>query len=132
MKKLFALLLAAVMCFSFVACGKEKVSDIKINGSTVSVTDFLVEHLREYTNTEEFAAREKQFADIFGEPETPFTVTRVLELKVDGLGESKMSIHYLLVKADWRFCTDDGDGNDNILIVVNYDTGEVLDPIMAD
>ena len=132
MKKLFALLLAAVMCFSFVACGKEKLSDIKINGSTVSVTDFLIEHLREYTNTEEFAERENQFADIFGEPETPFTVTRVLELKADELGESKMSIHYLLVKADWRYCTDGGDGNDNILIVVNYDTGEVLDPFMAD
>ena len=47
--------LIMIMCFSFAACGKEKVSDIEVNGETVSVTDFLIEHLREYINTEEFS-----------------------------------------------------------------------------
>ena len=132
MKKLFALLLAVIMCVSLAACGGEKVSDVEVNGESVSITDFLIEHLKEYTSTEEFANREKQFADNFGAPETPFTVTRAIELKVDGLGESNMSIHYLLVKADWWYVTDDGNGNDNILIIVNYDTGEVLDQFMSD
>ena len=132
MKKIIVLLLMAIMCFSFAACGKEKVSDIEVNGETVSVTDFLIEHLREYINTEEFADREKKFVENSGTSETPFTVTRVIELKADGLGESDMSIHYLLVKADWRYCTDDGISDDNILIIVNYDTGEVLDQFMAD
>ena len=136
MKKLIALLLAASMCLTLAACGGKKdesaVEDIKINGESVSITDFLIEHLKEYTSTEEFADREKRFADTFGAPDKPFTVTRAIELKADGLGESNMSIHYLLVKADWQYATDDDFSDDNILIVVNYDTGEVLDQFMGD
>ena len=132
MKKIFALLLAVVMCFSLAACGGEKVSDVEVNGESVSITDFLIEHLKEYTNTEDFANREEQYTANFGAAETPFTVTRAIELKVDGLGESNMSIHYLLVKADWWYVMDDGNANDNILIIVNYDTGEVIDQLMAD
>ena len=41
-------------------------------------------------------------------------------------------IHYLLVKADWQYATDDDFSDNNILIVVNYDTGEVLDQFMAE
>ena len=136
MKKLIALLLAAIMCLSLAACGSKKdesaVENIEINGEEVSVIDFLIEHLKEYTSTGEFADREKRFADTFGAPDKPFTVTRAIELKVDGLGESNMSIHYLLVKADWQYATDDDFSDDNILIVVNYDTGEVLDQFMGD
>ncbi|MGN0628266.1 MAG: hypothetical protein ACI4IW_01405 [Oscillospiraceae bacterium] len=132
MRKLIALLLAAVMCLGLAACGGEKVSDIEVGGESVSVTDFLIEHLGEYMSTDEFADREERFAAAFSSPETPFTVTRVIELKADGLGESQMSIHYLLVKADWYYATNDGSSDDNILIIVNYDTGEVYDQFMAD
>ena len=136
MKKWIALLLAAVMCLSLAACGSKKdesaVENIEINGEKVSITDFLIERLKEYTSTEEFADREKRFADTFGAPDKPFTVTRAIELKADGLGESNLSIHYLLVKADWQYATDDDFSDDNILIVVNYDTGEVLDQFMAE
>ena len=136
MKKLIALLLAAVLCLSLAACGSKKdesaVENIEINGEEVSVTDFLIEHLKEYTSTEEFADREKRFADTFGAPDKPFTVTRAIELKADGLEKSNLSIHYLLVKADWQYATDDDFSDNNILIVVNYDTGEVLDQFMAE
>ena len=136
MKKLIALLLAAVLCLSLAACGSKKgesaVENIEINGEKVSITDFLIERLKEYTSTEEFADREKRFADTFGAPDKPFTVTRAIELKADGLGESNLSIHYLLVKADWQYATDDDFSDNNILIVVNYDTGEVLDQFMAE
>ena len=136
MKKLIALLLAAVMCLSLAACGSKKdesaVENIEINGEKVSITDFLIERLKEYTSTEEFADREKRFADTFGAPDKPFTVTRVIELKANGLEESNLSIHYLLVKADWQYATDDDFSDNNILIVVNYDTGEVLDQFMAE
>ena len=136
MKKLIALLLAVIMCLSLAACGGKKdesaVEDIKINGESVSITDFLIEHLKEYTSTKEFADWEKRFADTFGAPDKPFTVTRAIELKADGLGESNMSIHYLLVKADWRYAIDADNSDDNILIIVNYDTGEVLDQYMGD
>ena len=136
MKKLIALLLAAVMCLSLAACGSKKdesaVENIEINGEKVSITDFLIERLKEYTSTEEFADREKRFADTFGAPDKPFTVTRAIELKADGLEKSNLSIHYLLVKADWQYATDDDFSDNNILIVVNYDTGEVLDQFMAE
>ena len=136
MKKLIALLLAAVLCLSLAACGSKKdesaVENIEINGEKVSITDFLIERLKEYTSTEEFADREKRFADTFGAPDKPFTVTRAIELKADELGESNLSIHYLLVKADWQYATDDDFSDNNILIVVNYDTGEVLDQFMAE
>ena len=136
MKKLIALLLAEVLCLSLAACGSKKdesaVENIEINGEKVSITDFLIERLKEYTSTEEFADREKRFADTFGAPDKPFTVTRAIELKADGLGESNLSIHYLLVKADWQYATDDDFSDNNILIVVNYDTGEVLDQFMAE
>ena len=136
MKKWIALLLAAVLCLSLAACGSKKgesaVENIEINGKKVSITDFLIERLKEYTSTEEFADREKRFADTFGAPDKPFTVTRAIELKADGLGKSNLSIHYLLVKADWQYATDDDFSDNNILIVVNYDTGEVLDQFMAE
>ena len=136
MKKLIALLLAAIMCLTLAACGSKKdesaVENIEINGEKVSITDFLIERLKEYTSTEEFADREKRFADTFGAPDKPFTVTRAIELKADELEKSNLSIHYLLVKADWQYATDDDFSDNNILIVVNYDTGEVLDQFMAE
>lgn len=88
--------------------------------------------MREYTSTEEFADREKRFVDTFETPGKPFTVTRAIELKVDGKAIGSISIHYLLVKADWQYAIDDDFNADDILIVVNYDTGEVFDPFMAD
>ena len=134
------LLLIANLTVSSIICvrlggetqAEDKVEDIEINGESVSITDFLIEHLKEYTSTEEFAAWEKRFADTFGAPDKPFTVTRAIELKADRLGQSDMSIHYLLVKADWRYAIDDDNNDDNILIIVNYDTGEVLDQFMAE
>ena len=39
MKKWIALLLAAILCLSLVACGGKKESDIEINGETVSITE---------------------------------------------------------------------------------------------
>jgi hypothetical protein len=132
MKKILALVLVFLMSFSLVACGGEKVSDIEVNGEKVSVTDFLIENLGKHMSTEEFAAREAKFEEMFGAPEKPFTVTRAIELEVDGLGESNMSIHYLLVKADWQYAINEEFSDNNILLVVNYDTGEVYDTFMAE
>ena len=134
------LLLIANLAVSSIICvrlgdgapAEDKVEDIEINGESVPITDFLIARLKEYTSTEEFSAREKRFADISSAPIKPFTVTRAIELKADRLGQSNMSIHYLLVKADWWYTTADDFTDSNILIIVNYDTGEVLDQFMAD
>ena len=88
MKKLCALLLVAVMSLSLVACGNKeenKVEDIEVNGETVSVTDFLVENLGEYINSEGYLERQKIFEDGFGTDAKEFTVTRVIEVSADDL-----------------------------------------------
>jgi len=117
------------MCLSLVACGNKEVSDIEIDGEKVSVTDFLIKHLSEYMNTEEFADREEQYAAQFGDPDKPFAVTKVVELEVT---DNDNSIHYLLVKADWWHIMAEDMIADSIIIVVNYDTGEVNDHFDTD
>ena len=84
MKKWIALLLAAVLCLSLVACGN-KVEDIEVNGETVSVTDFLVEHLGTYMNSEGYLEREKIFEDGIGADAKELTVTRVIEISAADL-----------------------------------------------
>ena len=131
MKKIFALILVLVMSLSLVACGN-KVSKIEVDGKKVSVTDFLIEHLGEYMSTEEFASREARFLEMFdGSEPIPFTVTRVLEVVAEDIGEDKTTAHYLLVKADWGWGKGD-DADTIIALVVNYNTGVVLDSYMVD
>ena len=133
MKKVFALLLAAVMCFSHAACGGEKVSDIQVNGSSVSATDFLIEHLSEYIKTEEFAAREAKFIEVFDGPRArPFAVNRVIELEASGLDAEEVSVHFLIVIADCDYALDDSSGFDRLVLVVDFATGEVCDPFMVE
>lgn len=131
MKKYIALLLVMVMSLSLVACGN-KVSKIEVDGKKVSVTDFLIEHLGEYMSTEEFAAREARFLEMFdGSDPIPFTVTRVMEVFDDEIGANKTTAHYLLVKADWGWAKENN-GDTTIALVVNYNTGVVLDSYMVD
>ena len=131
MKKLFAFLLVAVMCMSLVACGN-KVEDIEVNGETVSVTDFLVENLGEYINSEGYLERQKIFEDAFGTDAKDLTVTRVIEVSADDLGEKQISVHFLAVKADCDWGKGVDDYYSNILLVVDYETGEVYDEFVID
>ena len=139
MKKIFALVLVLVMSLSLVACGgkeeskeENKVEDIEVNGETVSVADFLVENLGEYMNSEGYLERQKIFEDGFGTDAKELTVTRVIEISAHDLGEKQISVHFLAVKAD----CDCGKGADdyytNILLVVDYETGEVYDEFLID
>lgn len=135
MKKLCALLLVAVMSLSLVACGdkeENKVEDIEVNGETVSVTDFLVENLGEYINSEGYLERQKIFEDGFGTDAKEFTVTRVIEVSADDLGEKQISVHFLAVKADCDWGKGVDDYYSNILLVVDYETGEVYDEFIID
>ena len=135
MKKLCALLLVAVMSLSLVASGNKeenKVEDIEVNGETVSVTDFLVENLGEYINSEGYLERQKIFEDGFGTDAKEFTVTRVIEVSADDLGEKQISVHFLAVKADCDWGKGVDDYYSNILLVVDYETGEVYDEFIID
>ena len=133
MKKILAVVLALVMCMSFAACGGDEISDIQVNGNSVSVTDFLIEHLSEYINTEEFAAREAKFIEVFdGAQPRPFAVNKVIELKADGLEAEQVSVHYLIVIADCDYALDESSGSDRLVLVVDFATGEVCDPFMVE
>ena len=106
MKKLIALLLAAVLCLSLAACGvkNDAPTDIVVDGKETSVKDFLIEHLSEYIQSDAYLKREKDFEDIFGEARD-FNVTRVIEISADGIGENSISVHFLAVKADCDWLT---------------------------
>ena len=67
MKKLIALLLAAVLCLSLAACAatndapanpvaheakSNTPANLVVDGKEISVTDFLIEHLNEYIQSE--------------------------------------------------------------------------------
>lgn len=137
MKKLIALLLAAVMSLSLAACGNKtaednKVEDIEVNGETVSITDFLVENLSEYMNSEGYLERQKIFEDGIGTDAKELTVTRVIEVSADDLGEERISVHFLAVKADCDWGKGVNDYYTNILLVVDYETGEVYDEFTVD
>jgi len=139
MKKALSLILALVLCLSLCACGAKEgtgtteptPAPIVVGGEETSVKDFLVEHLSEYIQTEAYLAREAAFKDLFGTEADPFAVTRVIEITAEGLGQNNITVHYLLVKADCDFAVDDG-GYDSILLVVDYESGEVYDEFIVD
>ena len=132
MKKLIALLLAAVLCLSLAACGvkNDAPTDIVVDGKETSVKDFLIEHLSEYIQSDAYLKREKDFEDIFGEARD-FNVTRVIEISADGLGENSISVHFLAVKADCDWAVD-GNGYGDILLVADYNSGTIYDEFMVD
>ena len=139
MKKIFALVLVLVMSLSLVACGgkeeskeENKVEDIEVNGETVCVADFLVENLGEYMNSEGYLERQKIFEDGFGTDAKELTVTRVIEISAHDLGEKQISVHFLAVKADCDWGKGADDYYTNILLVVDYETGEVYDEFLID
>lgn len=134
MKKMMALLLAVMMTLSLVACGNKTgdVENIVVDGQETIAADFLVKHLGEYQNSEGFRERQKIFETAFETEAKPLTVTRVIEVAADGLGENQISVHFLAVKADCDWGKNDSEFFSNILLIVDYETGEVYDEFIAD
>lgn len=59
-------------------------------------------------------------------------MTKVIEVAADGLGENQISVHFLAVKADCDWGKNDAEFFSNILLVVDYETGEVYDEFTVD
>lgn len=146
MKKLIALLLAAVLCLSLAACGEKNntpadsavdggksstPANLVVDGKEISVTDFLIEHLNEYIQSEGYLERKANFEAIFGNEENNFSVTRVIEVSADNIGPDKLSAHFLAIKADCGWAVD-GDLNKSILLIADYSNGKVYDEFTAD
>ena len=131
MKKVLILLLAVMMCFSVVSCGGE-LENLVVGGETVAALEFLSAHLREYVNSDAFLAREKIFEESFDCEARAFSVTRVIEVVAEDIGENQLSVHFLAVKADCDWGKEIGDCYNSILLVVDYETGEVYDEFTLD
>ena len=130
MKKCLALLLAMMLCFALVSCGGE-VTDMVVDGENTAVSDFLITTLREYMESDGYLARKQIFEDSFGYAARDLTVTKVIEIVADNLGENQISVHFLAIKADCDYGTENGFFA-NILLVVDYETGEVYDEFTLD
>lgn len=134
MKKALSLILACVVIISLCACGKKNdtPAPIVVDGKEVSVTDFLIDHLREYIRSEDYLERENRYIELTGNKAFPFTVTNVIDLNAWDLGPDRISVHFLAVKADCMFSVDENGVYDSILLVVDYETGEVYDEFTID
>lgn len=146
MKRIIALVLAVLMCFSLTACAK-KYGDIKVSRKAekaaltdryenevdplviddveVPVTDFLIEHLSEYIKREDHLARVQEYINLGGGEPKEFKVTRVIESFAEGLGSPEYTAHFIGVQAD---CTWGAEGvkYERMVLAVSYVTGEVL------
>ena len=138
MKKVFILILVIIMIFS--ACGGRKtpsgvripeddgiVDNIIIDGEEVSAVEFVTESVNKYIASEQYREVNGFFVENFGEA-IPLTVPRETDLKAYGLSQCKMNVHYLLIKTECNWAIEEnGDifSSDNLLLVADYDTGEV-------
>lgn len=134
MKRIVAFILAMLLCLSLVACGKKDPTPapIVVDGKEVSVTDFLIEHLSEYIQSEGYLEREKRYEEMTGNNAPPLTVTKVIDLNAWDIGMNRLSVHFLAVKADCMLAVDENGIYDSILLVVDYETGEVYDEFTID
>ncbi|MBR2640465.1 MAG: hypothetical protein IKL18_09715 [Oscillospiraceae bacterium] len=140
MKKLFLIILSLVMVLSFCSCGGRKtpsgvripeddgiVDNIVIDGEEVSAVDFVTESVNKYIAGEQYKKINGFFVENFGEA-IPLTVTRVIDLKAYGLSQCQMNVHYLLIKSECNWAAEENGDifiSDNLLLVADYDTGEV-------
>lgn len=139
MKRLIALLLAAVLCLSLAACGgkndtsvsSDAPANIVVDGKEISAKDFLIEHLNAYIQSDEYVARKTEFENTFGQEAQPFAVTYAFELKMDNYGNEGIPIHFFMVKANCNYCMDGGSG-DSMIMAIDYDTGTVYDQFSVD
>ena len=143
MKKLTALLLAAIMCLSLAACGGKKdentgasgdgdaPANIVVDGKEVSAKDFLIEHLSAYIQSDAYLARKAAFEENFAQKAQPFAVTYAFELKADDIGSEHLTLHFFMVKANCDSFVD-GMGYDSLAMAIDYDTGMVYDQFSVD
>ena len=139
MKKILALLLAAVLCLSLAACGgkndtsvsSDAPANIVVDGQEVSAKDFLIEYLSAYIQSDEYLARTAAFEEAFGKDAQPFAVTYAFELQLDGWGSENQPMRFFMVKANCDSFVDDT-WLDSVTMAIDYDTGTVYDQYSVD
>ena len=160
MKKLIALLLAAILCLSLgtrdgkkgentvassdaptdivvdgteisaTAASSDAPANIVVDGKEISTKDFLIEHLSAYIQSDGYLARKAAFEENSGRKAPPFAVTYAFELKTN-IGIENMPVHFFMVKAKCGSFVD-GFLYDSVTMAIDYDTGTVYDRYSVD
>lgn len=176
MKRMLALLLAAVFCLSLAACGSTEesvatasppavtevpqdviitedgvqmlapeetpapeavvttvdgsgLSPIVIDGSEVPITDYFIEQLLLRLDSETYRARTEEVKALGAGTEF-LEVADALELSVPGSGSTGDPLHLFVGRVAFAYA-DSAVINQYILLVIDYDTGDVYDTFDA-
>lgn len=136
MKRWIALMLALVICVASCGCmnkakkealtnrHENEVDPVVVDGEEVPIKDYLIEHLKTYIQTEEFKTREQAYIDYGGENPVEFTVTNVIEIQLDDIGETRFSVHFIAIRADTTW-GEDGVKYENNIFVIDYVSGKM-------
>lgn len=136
MKKWIFLLTMAMFCMNLSGCGKKaeklalqdryenEVDPITIDGEEVDVKEYVIECLKEYIQREDYLERCEEYGNLGGADPQEFTVTRVIEVQVDDLGETRYSAHFIVIKANYTWGAD-GVKYDGDVLGISYVTGEI-------
>lgn len=110
MKKMLALLLAAVMCFALVACGEGETPNTNDNSSTEQTIEITLDNWQEYLEINQYLSvcyHPNAFDEAVGEPTLTYYI--ILETKeeysnymVDWWSDDGIAVEY-----DMDYCTSD-------------------------
>lgn len=136
MRRCMALILVLAVCAACCGCMSKaekealtnryenEVDPVVVDGEEVPIKDYLIKHLKDYIQTEEFKARKRAYIEYGGENPVEFTVTNVIEIWLDNLGETRFSVHFIAIRADMTW-GEDGVKYDNNIFVVDYVSGKM-------
>ncbi len=130
-KMLLLILMSVLLLAMFNACAEqppEEGTPMEVDGKSVSAKDFVIEVLKDYQSSDEFINRREEAVEFTdGEELSEFQVTDVIDLRVRY--GTRLNFHWLCIKASgaWYYDEEDAGINDALLLVADYDTGEIYD-----
>ena len=126
MKKLIALLLTAVLCFAFCACGGGNTDmEIELNDDMTG-EDVVIASMKAFMEGELYDKLVGGYEEMTGETGREFTVTRATEYQIPDL-EGK-AYHLMMMNADADVYSEpDNCFFDRVILMVDMETGKVYD-----
>ena len=126
MKKLIALLLTAVLCFAFCACGGGSTEmEIELNDDMTG-EDVVIASMKAFMDGDLYDKLVGSYEEMTGEAGREFTVTRATEYQIPDL-EGK-AYHLMMMNADADVYSEpDNCFFDRVILMVDMETGKVYD-----
>ena len=126
MKKIFAVIMIAVLCFALCACGGgDQTMDIEITPD-MEQEDVAVAALKAFKNSDLYEKLVEGYEKNSGQPGNGFTITRATEYTIPDLNGK--AYHLLMVNADAMVYSEPNKAFfDRVILLVDLDTGKVYD-----